>query len=465
MNGGDVIGSGGYGCVFKPSLACSSDNKKLTNNQNITKLMIKKYATAEYEIIVDFKNRLHGIKNYDNYFLLKDITKCDNLKKMSKQDLKGYSSRCKPLIKRDITAKNINSSLDKLSAITMPYGGIELNDFFQRNINNYSAMRDIFEKLSNLVKDGIIQMNNRYVYHGDIKASNILVDDNHVRLIDWGLAFHHEKGDTHINHDSTGRPFQFNVPPTCVILNSDFEKKYTTYLQTTPSPSYDNVITFLDKYLAYWNTQAGFGSLDLVNYIYEGILAKNNKVSISDAKYVGNTIKHYIANVVHKYTTKNKTIDLKKYYHDVYLKNLDLWGAVMSCIPVFEMMYQSRESLNTIDLMVLDELFAMFSYLIKKDITHLDYKVIVNHLKQISTLYGSAQQNSNVGFMEKTLKESRPRKSPSLLRKNNTKKTSNIRKNSYSKTKLKTRKNTPRTTRTTTQSTRSKMRKIGKKYF
>ena len=170
MNGGDVIGSGGYGCVFKPSLACSSDNKKLTSNQNITKLMIKKYATEEYEIIVDFKNRLNGIKNYDNYFLLKDITKCDNLKKMSKEDLKGYSSRCKPLIKRDITAKNINSSLDKLSAITMPYGGIELNDFFQKNINNYSAMRDIFDKLANLVNDGIIQMNNRYVYHGDIKA-------------------------------------------------------------------------------------------------------------------------------------------------------------------------------------------------------------------------------------------------------------------------------------------------------
>jgi len=463
MNGGDVIGSGGYGCVFKPSLSCKSGDKKANNKQNITKLMIKKYATEEYDIIVDFKNRLSGIKNYGNYFLLKDITKCDNLKKISTTDLKGYSSRCKPLIKRDITAKNINSSLDKLSAITMPYGGIELNDFFQININNHSAMRDVFTKLTNLVKNGIVQMNNRLVYHGDIKASNILVDTTHVRLIDWGLAFHHEKGDKTINDDAMGRPFQFNVPPTCVILNSEFEQKYTDYLQTTPNPSYNDVVTFLDKYLAYWNTRAGVGSLDVINYVYEGILAKTNKVSISDAKYVGRSIKHYIANVVHKYTTKNKTCDLQKYYHDVYLKNLDLWGAVISCIPVLEMMYQSRESLNIVDDMVLQELFGMFIYLIEQDVTHLDYKVIVNHLKHISSLYESTQENDVIDLAEMKKKDNISHRSPTLKNNKKTKK-KNSSTTTTRRSTSRTRKNTSRTRRSG-YSTISKMRKIGKKYF
>ena len=41
IKGGEVIASGGFGCVFSPALKCK--NKKRTKNK-ITKLMIRKNA-------------------------------------------------------------------------------------------------------------------------------------------------------------------------------------------------------------------------------------------------------------------------------------------------------------------------------------------------------------------------------------------------------------------------------------
>ena len=49
MNGGDVIGSGGFGCVFKPSLQCDdNDNINKSKNKHITKVMLKHNAEEEY---------------------------------------------------------------------------------------------------------------------------------------------------------------------------------------------------------------------------------------------------------------------------------------------------------------------------------------------------------------------------------------------------------------------------------
>ena len=49
IKGGEVIGSGGYGCVFSPALKCKNQtrNKKYIHS-HITKLMVKKYAVKEF---------------------------------------------------------------------------------------------------------------------------------------------------------------------------------------------------------------------------------------------------------------------------------------------------------------------------------------------------------------------------------------------------------------------------------
>jgi hypothetical protein len=77
--------------------------------------MISKNATDEYKQIEKFKNILQIIPNYDSYFLLNDFTLCKP-NKLTKQDLDNYK-KCKALDKKNITAKNINNSLDKILAL------------------------------------------------------------------------------------------------------------------------------------------------------------------------------------------------------------------------------------------------------------------------------------------------------------------------------------------------------------
>ena len=79
MNGGDVIGSGGFGCVFQPSLQCADDDSNNKSSKKyITKVMLKRHADEEYNIIKGFRSILKKVKNYEKYFLLKNVSKCSN---------------------------------------------------------------------------------------------------------------------------------------------------------------------------------------------------------------------------------------------------------------------------------------------------------------------------------------------------------------------------------------------------
>ena len=84
--GGSAIASGGFGCVFNPSLKC--ENKK-RDKDKISKLMIEKYAYKEYDEIKIILSKLKSIKNYQNYFLINDIQICKP-SKLTSQDLKNY---------------------------------------------------------------------------------------------------------------------------------------------------------------------------------------------------------------------------------------------------------------------------------------------------------------------------------------------------------------------------------------
>ena len=69
--GGSVIASGGFGCIFKPSIKCESNSP---SNDSISKLMLKKNAKHEYNEIQKYKRMLRSIPNYSDYFLVEGFT-------------------------------------------------------------------------------------------------------------------------------------------------------------------------------------------------------------------------------------------------------------------------------------------------------------------------------------------------------------------------------------------------------
>jgi hypothetical protein len=47
QDGGKPLASGGFGCVFKPALKCKDKNKERKLTNQVSKLMLKKYAKKE----------------------------------------------------------------------------------------------------------------------------------------------------------------------------------------------------------------------------------------------------------------------------------------------------------------------------------------------------------------------------------------------------------------------------------
>ena len=100
LAGGEVIASGGFGCVFRPGLTCTSvvksknrkGTRKLQNEphtQIITKLMRSKYAKKEYAEIVKYRPILKKIPDYTDYFLIEGFTLCKP-GPLGEEDLKNF---------------------------------------------------------------------------------------------------------------------------------------------------------------------------------------------------------------------------------------------------------------------------------------------------------------------------------------------------------------------------------------
>jgi hypothetical protein len=251
--GGKVIASGGFGCIFNPALKCASSQYR--EQGKVSKLMSIKHATEEYKQIQQFRNVLKIIPNYENYFLLDNFTICKP-DKLTKEDLKLYKKKCKALTKKNITVKNINKSLDQVLALNMPNAGINIEDFVDNDA--YFTKNNIIKlnnSLINLLLNGILPMNKLNVYHCDVKDSNVLVvveneNNNTVfktRLIDWGISLIHNNF-TGIPRKLYRRPFQYNVPFSAILFNKEFTSYYNDFLAIHPNPDYYLLREFVINY-------------------------------------------------------------------------------------------------------------------------------------------------------------------------------------------------------------------------
>ena len=226
--GGDVLTSGGFGCIFEPTLQCELKEQYKNTNINkkgLSKLMIKKNAESEYRIntiLLGVRNLLITIFNHLFYGALA-YKKNEYLKNFKK---------CKALTKRGYTKKNINNSLEDLLVINMPNGGINVEEFIDKYFTKNNIIH-LNNSLIDLLVNGIIPMNKMNIYHCDIKDSNVLVDKMfNTRLIDWGLSIYYPKNiDDSVPHSLYRRPFQFNVPFSVILFNGDFTNLYNIFLK------------------------------------------------------------------------------------------------------------------------------------------------------------------------------------------------------------------------------------------
>ena len=412
QDGGKIIASGGFGCIFKPALKCQDSETKETNK--ISKLMTIKHATDEYNQIQKFKNILNIIPNYTNYFLLDNFTLCKP-DKLTSSDLSNYTKKCKALKKKDITSKNINESLDKILTLNMPYGGIDvekfINDYINQNNTINSNIKILNNSLINLLVNGILPMNKLNVFHCDIKDSNVLVNPTETglttRLIDWGLSIIHNHNEG-IPKKLYRRPFQYNVPFSSILFNKEFLKMYNNFLKINSKPDNFQIREFIVNYIFVWNEIRGPGHLSAINDIVKKLTIKD-LISVKKKRVKEHLVEYdftyyyiieYLSQILQKYTYNGK-FDMMTYFNTIFLKNIDIWGFVMIYVSLYEYLYSSFETLDEYQIQFIDKIkYIIIHFLYESPIQEINVSLLVNELTNLNSLINKFNINNTSTKLE-----------------------------------------------------------------
>lgn len=405
-NGGKVIASGGFGCVFKPALLCKNTTKRDKNK--VTKLMKTKHAISEYNEINLIKNSISNIPNYEHYFLVNNFTICEPAP-LTKEDLDNYGKKCTALPKSEITKDNINNSLDKMLALNMPNGGIAIDDFMENN-NSYYNLVKVNNCLIDLLKFGIIPMNKKDIYHCDIKDSNILVESNNnkliTRLIDWGLTTKYiPHKDQTFPSSWQNRPLQYNSPFSLILFTDLFIEKYTKYIKKGGIIDHIHLKPFIIDYIFLWIKERGPGHYKFINKIMNILFGNelNNieepmKVTLIENEFTMIYISNYLIQILIHFThfRKDGSLNLRIYLDNVFIKIVDVWGLVSSYIPFLEILHENYRSLDTNQLAIFNELKKIFiKYLYEPRIEAIPIVSLTKDLKKLNHYFEMKTTNTN----------------------------------------------------------------------
>jgi hypothetical protein len=410
--GGKVLASGGFGCIFIPSLKCVNTYKREKNK--VSKLMTLKNAKEEYDEIVNSRHKIIKIPNYQEYFLIDNYKLCKP-SKLTKSDLNNFN-KCSALKKQNITRKNINNSLNDLLALNMPYGGITLENFMSNN-KNYNKLTHVNDHLIQLLKNGIIPMNKKNIYHSDIKGSNILIDEQDknktmiVRLIDWSLTTEYIPFENNeFPHNWKNRPLQFNVPFSIILFTDLFVHEYSKVLEKSKQPTREILQRFIKKYLIMWFKERGLGHFKYINRImymlfyYELDFESNVNISTSshseqkeeytkkyiEKKYTFPFIINYLVEILIHFTKfkSNGSFNLRFYLDNIFIKIIDIWGFIISYVPLFELLFENYLNLTNNQIVIFKKLKVIFlKYLYEPRVKPIEIENLEYELKNINNFF------------------------------------------------------------------------------
>jgi hypothetical protein len=407
--GGKALTSGGFGCLFKPALKCKNTlNYDVLEQKMVTKLMTKKHAKDEYKQINDFKSILDHIPNYKNYFLVDGFSICEPAE-LTTDDLEDFDDNCSALNKKKFTAKNINQNLDKILALNMPDGGIDVDDFVFE-ISNKSEISTTYSELNtsliDLLVNGIDPMNQANLYHCDVKGSNILVSQEKEkekgetmvsRMIDWGLSVYRKNTNSQDIPDKLNRrPFQFNVPFSVILFNKKFIEKYDIFLKRHKHVDFYAIREFVINYIFFWNNIRGAGHLKTINSIvkrltYDELPAIENKKiknHVIEYDFTYYYIVEYISKILFKYTVNGK-LNLLEYFNNVFLKNIDVWGLTMIYMVFLDHLYEmyDDDTLNVYHMQFIDKIkYIIIHFLFENPTEIIDINKLAVDLQSLNNL-------------------------------------------------------------------------------
>ena len=173
QDGGDMLGRGSYGCVFKPPLTCKDDEEPVGVTDHPMKSISKLATTdaAEHEIVI--AKRIQSLPLWKNYYLVAESI-CEPAAKQTDPSYKDCKIEDTPID---------TAHMGRYRLLRMTYGGRSLAsmrmDFAKHSF--YDFAKHLIEAGAILTLVGLVHM--------DLHGANVVVDEMNVpRVIDFNLA-------------------------------------------------------------------------------------------------------------------------------------------------------------------------------------------------------------------------------------------------------------------------------------
>jgi len=315
MRGGGVVGIGSYGVVhYNSPIPC---NKSQTDNHLkgvISKLMLKEDAWEEYEQTKSIHKKVKELV-LEEYFVFPTGPPCPSNFINETTDLKVIDDRLK---KYQIGIKNriddaIKYPLD-YSILHIPYAGDStlnhVNGLFLSNDMN--AMNTLKDQIIDAFEYGLLPLNQNRIYHKDLKLDNMVVLDNQVKIIDWGLGL-----DMKAEEDKYKNKNLMNISvkiPGYVQYNAPLSAPMIVSLKGT---YYDNI--------AFANVINHIENKDGPTHHYDHIIRITElALKVLDIKKTVTQIIIDYENKLQKYRNRNR-----KFFIEEYHRVVDIWGLVI----------------------------------------------------------------------------------------------------------------------------------------
>jgi tRNA A-37 threonylcarbamoyl transferase component Bud32 len=170
----NLLASGVYGCVFIPAYKC---NGRIVNKKKkIVSKLTKDDFTSRTEI--DISNRVKGIPNYRNYFIVVESSCPIKRKNMRKSSM---IEQC------DLMKKNTELKHSYVLLYSNYIKSLELADYLETNnsITIYDIMKIFID-----IRERVDMMTKYKIVHNDLHFGNILrsKETGNIYIIDFGLS-------------------------------------------------------------------------------------------------------------------------------------------------------------------------------------------------------------------------------------------------------------------------------------
>ena len=160
--------------------------------------------------------------------------------------------------------------------------------------------------------------------------------------------------------------------------------------------NYYQIREFVVNYIFIWNEIRGPGHFLAIKDIFKNLIIEN--IIITDNKITENFIEYgftyyyiieYLSKILEKYTNNGK-LNLMKYFDEVFLKNIDIWGFTMIYLVFYEYLFESSNKLNKLNKyhqFFMDKIkYIIIHFLYENSTNIIDVSSLVNELTNLNKI-------------------------------------------------------------------------------